>query len=180
MAKKTALVAGALGVVGRATMTYLEAQSDWEVIGLSRRAPDFETMARFHQLDLTDGAACHGVLNGVTDVTHVFFCAYAPRPSVEIEADVNLAMLLNLMEALEPAPMKLEHVQLVHGSKWYGCHLGPYKTPVREDDPRAGSPAFISISRIGWRRASAGGTGPGRRSARMASAASPSAARSRS
>ncbi len=142
MAKKTALVAGALGVVGRATMTYLEAQSDWEVIGLSRRAPDFETMARFHQLDLTDGAACRGVLNGVTDVTHVFFCAYAPRPSFEIEADVNLAMLLNLMEALEPAPMKLEHVQLVHGSKWYGCHLGPYKTPAREDDPRARVPCF--------------------------------------
>ncbi|MGB0551580.1 MAG: hypothetical protein ACPGQV_03235 [Alphaproteobacteria bacterium] len=55
MAKNTALVAGALGVVVRATMTYLADKPDWDVIGLSlsQRAPDFQTATRFLQHDLT-------------------------------------------------------------------------------------------------------------------------------
>ena len=142
MTKKTALVAGALGVVGRATMTYLASQPDWEVIGLSRRSPDFATSARFHPLDLTDRAACAQVLRALPEVTHVFFCAYAPRSTYEEEVEVNLLMLRNLMQALEAVAKELRHVQLVHGSKWYGCHLGPYKTPAREDDPRATTPCF--------------------------------------
>ncbi len=142
MAKKTALVLGALGVVGRATMTHLAARPEWEVIGLSRRAPDFETSARFLQVDLSDATACRDALGGLADVTHVFFCAYAPRPTYEAEVDVNLAMLQNLTAALEPAESGLAHIQLVHGSKWYGCHLGPYKTPAREDDPRPDIPCF--------------------------------------
>jgi nucleoside-diphosphate-sugar epimerase len=142
MAKKTALVVGALGVVGRAMLTYLETQPDWDVIGVSRRAPDFPTKARFEQLDLTDAAACRAVLGQFQDVTHVFYCAYAPRPTFEAEVVVNLAMLKNLMAGLEPAAPRLEHVQLVHGSKWYGCHVGPYATPAREDDPRGSMPCF--------------------------------------
>jgi hypothetical protein len=30
----------------------------------------------------------------------------------------------------------------MHGSKWYGSHLGPYKTPAKEDDPRHLPPNF--------------------------------------
>jgi nucleoside-diphosphate-sugar epimerase len=142
MAKKTALVAGALGVVGRATMTYLNELDDWNVIGLSRRAPDFKTDARFHQLDLTDADACRTVLGDIHDITHVFYCAYAPRLTFADEVDVNLAMLRNLIAALLPTLPSLDHVQLVHGSKWYGCHVGPYKTPAREDDPRSLVPCF--------------------------------------
>lgn len=142
MAKKTALVAGALGVVGRAMLTHLEGHPDWDVIGLSRRAPDFKTDARFQRLDLEDAEACRAVLGGLCDVTHVFYCAYAPRPTFEAEVDINLAMLRNLMAGLEPVASGLEHVQLVHGSKWYGCHVGPYRTPAREDDPRGTMPCF--------------------------------------
>ena len=133
---------GALGVVGRAMLTYFDGHPDWAVIGLSRRAPDFKTGARFEQLDLEDAEACRAVLGGLNDVTHVFYCAYAPRPTFEAEVVVNLAMLRNLMAGLEPVAAGLEHVQLVHGSKWYGCHVGPYKTPAREDDPRGTMPCF--------------------------------------
>jgi nucleoside-diphosphate-sugar epimerase len=142
MAKKIALVAGALGVVGRATMTYLSGLDDWNVIGISRRPPDFKTDARFHQLDLTDAEACRTVLHDIRDVTHIFYCAYAPRPTFAAEVDVNLAMLRNLISALLPTSASLQHVQLVHGSKWYGCHVGPYKTPAKEDDPRSLVPCF--------------------------------------
>lgn len=36
----------------------------------------------------------------------------------------------------------LRHVQVVQGTKWYGHHLGLYRTPAREDDPRHPSPNF--------------------------------------
>jgi nucleoside-diphosphate-sugar epimerase len=149
MAKKTALVAGALGVVGRAALTYLDGHPDWEVIGLSRRAPDFKTGARFERLDFEDAEACRAVLGGLVGVTHVFYCAYAPRATFEAEVVVNLAMLRNLMAGLEPAAAGLEHVQLVHGSKWYGCHVGPYKTPAREDDSR-GTMACFYFDQQDW------------------------------
>ena len=38
--KKTALVAGATGVVGRNLLKYLVTLDDWEVIAVSRRVPD--------------------------------------------------------------------------------------------------------------------------------------------
>ena len=40
---KKALVAGALGVSGRALVDHTDAFGEWEVIGLSQRQPDFET-----------------------------------------------------------------------------------------------------------------------------------------
>ena len=45
-------------------------------------------------------------------------------------------MLVNLVESIEAISPALEHVNLVEGSKWYGNHLGPYKTPARETDAR--------------------------------------------
>lgn len=31
---------------------------------------------------------------------------------------------------------QLQHVYVQAGSKWYGQHLGKYKTPAKENDPR--------------------------------------------
>src|SRR5262249_39113205 len=36
----------------------------------------------------------------------------------------------------------LAHVNLMHGTKWHGNHLGPFKTPAKEDDPRHMPPNF--------------------------------------
>ena len=54
----------------------------------------------------------------------------------------NLAMLRNLVEAVEPAAPGLDHVNLMHGTKWYGNHLGPFKTPAEESDPPHMPPNF--------------------------------------
>jgi hypothetical protein len=54
----------------------------------------------------------------------------------------NQTMLVNLMDAIETASPDLVHVNLVHGTKWYGNHLGPFKTPAKEDDPRHMPPNF--------------------------------------
>ncbi len=140
---KTALIAGALGVVGRALLNFLEQEQDWEIIALSRRSPDFPTRARFIPTDLGDPADCAKKLGALDQVTHVFFTAFAPGATLAEEAAHNAAMLENLIGALENngAP-SLQHVHLMHGSKWYGNHLGPYKTPAKEDDPGHLPPNF--------------------------------------
>ena len=144
MTTKTALIAGALGVVGRALVEHLTGLGDWNVVGLARRHPRVGELAgaRFIQIDLTDRDACRAELSGLGEVTHVFFTAYTPRPSLADEVTPNLAMLVNLVETVEPIASELRHVQLMQGSKWYGNHLGPYKTPAKEDDPRLPAPHF--------------------------------------
>ena len=41
-----------------------------------------------------------------------------------------------LVTAIEQASRSLRRVVLVTGTKYYGSHLGPFKTPARESDPR--------------------------------------------
>jgi nucleoside-diphosphate-sugar epimerase len=142
MPTKTCIVAGAQGVAGRALLEELESRSDWEIIAISRRTPEFATRARFVSLDLTDQDACSPMLAEFTRTTHICFAAYAPRASLADEIAPNLAMLVNLVSAMDRISPALRHVAIVHGSKWYGNHLGPYKTPAREDDPRHMPPNF--------------------------------------
>ena len=139
----TALIAGALGVVGRALVEHLEDDPDWRVIGLSRRAPDFGTSATFLSVDLLDAAYTKAKLGGLADVTHVFFTPYAQRATFAEEVAPNLAMLTNLVGTVEAAAPGLAHIQLMQGAKWYGVQFGaPYKTPAKEDDPRHMPPNF--------------------------------------
>ncbi len=142
MEKKVCIVAGALGIVGRALVEHLDASDEWEVVALSRRAPDFETRARFVGIDLVDAEDCGAKLKEFGHATHVFYSAYAPRPTAAEEVGPNLAMVANLVTTLETVAPRLAHVQLVQGSKWYGNHLGPFRTPAREDDPRHMPPNF--------------------------------------
>jgi nucleoside-diphosphate-sugar epimerase len=144
-----ALVLGALGVVGRANVEYLTTLPDWEVVAVSRRAPDFETRAKFVSADLTDAAACKAAVKGHPDTTHVVFAALHEQASLVAgwtEADTirtNVTMLKNAIDAVEEAAPKLKHVALMHGGKAYGVHLGPPpRVPSRESDPRHMPPNF--------------------------------------
>jgi len=139
---RTAVIAGALGVAGRALVQHLEDQPDWRVVGLSRRAQRSPARAEFISIDLLDRADCAAKLPRLADATHVFFAAYTARPTPAEEVAPNLAMVVNLVETLEAAAPGLRHIQLTQGSKWYGNHLGPYRTPAREDDPRHMPPNF--------------------------------------
>jgi nucleoside-diphosphate-sugar epimerase len=138
-----ALIAGGLGVVGRAILEHLESIAGWEIIALARRAPDFPNRAHFIAVDLADAVDCQAKLHALTSVTHVFYTAYAPRSALADEARHNAVMLTNLIETIEPAcAANLTHIQLMHGSRWYGNHLGPYKTPAKEEDPGHLPPNF--------------------------------------
>ena len=142
MSRNTAVVAGALGIVGRALVEHLRVTGEWDVVALSRRRADLGAGVRSIAVDLTDARATQAALRELTEATHVFHCAYAPRATPGEEVEPNLAMVVNMVQALERAAPHLVHVQLVQGTKWYGNHLGPFRTPAREDDPRHMPPNF--------------------------------------
>ena len=154
MARRTAVVVGGLGVIGRNLVRHLEQLGDWRVVGLSRRQPDFRSAAEFVSLDLLDRDQTFQRLRHLKDATHVFYCAFQARPTWAGHGAPNLAMLVNAVEALEAASPRLEHVHLVEGNKWYGSHLGPFKTPAREDDPPHMLPNFY-VDQETWLRAKA-------------------------
>ncbi len=58
-------------------------------------------------------------------------------------------MLANSVSAIEANSPGLERVVLVTGTKTYGVHLGPYKTPARESDPRHMPPNYY-FDQVDW------------------------------
>jgi nucleoside-diphosphate-sugar epimerase len=139
---KKALVAGALGVTGRTVVNHLVSLGDWEVIGISRRTPEFQTSAKYITADPLNRAEVESRLSGIGDVTHVFYAALYWGTNVFDEVAPNLGMLTNVVEVVERFSKKLRKVVLLEGAKYYGAHLGPYKTPAKENDPRHLRPNF--------------------------------------
>ncbi|WPZ33077.1 SDR family oxidoreductase [Thalassobaculum sp. OXR-137] len=141
--KGVALIAGVSGIVGRGIATRLLGEG-WRVIGLSRTPPKPGIDGLEHvAADLTDGDGLTAALAGSgAAVTHIFYAGRAPDPDPAVEAARNTAMLVNTVEAAEAAGAALAHVHSVHGTKWYGSHVGPFKTPAAEDDPRCPVPNF--------------------------------------
>jgi nucleoside-diphosphate-sugar epimerase len=137
---KRALVAGALGVSGRALVNHLVARGDWEVIGLSRRKPEFTTPARYLGVDLLHRSDVEAL--DLSGITHIFYAALQMQGDLFEEIAPNLAMLRHTVEAVERSSPGLRKVVLLEGAKYYGAHLGPYKTPAKETDPRQMPPNF--------------------------------------
>ncbi len=155
MNKRTAVIAGASGFIGRRIAGEL-VSNGWDVIGLARRPPA-DPALRWIALDLADGADSRHKLGELEAVTHIFYAARFDHPQEgRPEAvEANAAMLANTVSALEPvAP--LEHVHAVHGSKYYGHQLGPVRLPMREDDPRAPGANFYFVQEDFLRAASRG------------------------
>jgi nucleoside-diphosphate-sugar epimerase len=134
-ATKVALVIGVSGVTGTPLAEQLLQLPQWKVYGVSRRAPELRAgtpLDAFTHLgvDLLDRQAAQRVLGACADVTHVFYCAN------EGLQQTRLAMIANAMDAVEAGAANLTNVNLLQGTKYYGCHLGPFKTPAKESDPR--------------------------------------------
>ena len=142
-AKKVALVVGAQGVIGRNLVDHLATLDDWTVIGLARRGGEARKRVQYIAVDLLDPADARSKLRTLDHVTHVFYAAYQDRPTWAELVPPNLAMLVNVLDAIEPAAAGLQHVSLMQGYKVYGGHLGPFKTPAREDDAHFMPPEFM-------------------------------------
>jgi nucleoside-diphosphate-sugar epimerase len=140
---KTALIAGATGATAKRLVEVLLADRDWSVIGVSRRPPPSSERLTYVAADLLDAQSCRRSLTGCAGVTHIFYTARAKFGEGGLESvEDNVAMLRNVLDAVEPAARGLQHVHLVQGGKYYGLHLGSYPTPAREDDPRHMPPNF--------------------------------------
>ena len=142
MATKTALVVGARGVIGGNLIRHLEREGGWNVIGLSRRGGADSGPVRHLAVDLLDRDDALAKLSELSNVTHIFYAAYQDRPTWAELVGPNLAMLTNVVDAIEPVAPSLEHVSLMQGYKVYGAHLGPFATPAKEDDPPHMPPEF--------------------------------------
>jgi len=151
--QKKAVVVGALGVIGRYIVERLAAEPDWHVVGLSRREIADAPRYRHIAVDLLDAEDTTHKLTGLTDVTHFFYAAFQASPGSASNFAANVApnrdILVNAVSAIDRASPHLKRVVLVTGTKYYGVHLGPLKTPMREADPRHAGPNYY-FDQIDW------------------------------
>lgn len=141
-AKNTALVLGASGIIGRNLLEHLEQRADWRVKAIARRLPSLQTRAELRSIDLLSPDALAAEAAWLKDVTHVFYTAYQEHPAAADLSKYNVGMLRNVVEAVENASGGFRHITFIQGGKAYGAHLGRYKTPARETDPRHFGPNF--------------------------------------
>ena len=151
---KKAVVVGALGVIGRYIVDKLLAEGDWQVVGLSRRPAKNGPRYSHVPVDLLDLEDVGRKLGGLSDVSHVFYAAFQPGAGAAADYAAVIApnrdMLVNSVSAIARASRRsLQRVVLVTGTKYYGIHLGPTKTPMRETDPRHLPPDFY-FDQIDW------------------------------
>jgi nucleoside-diphosphate-sugar epimerase len=148
-----AVVVGALGVIGRYIVDKLLAEGDWQVVGLSRRPASDEPRYRHVSVDLLDLKDVGRKLGGLSDITHIFYAAVQPGTGKAADYATVVApnrdMLVNSISAIARANRALQRIVLVTGTKYYGVHLGPLKTPMRETDPRHMPPDFY-FDQIDW------------------------------
>ncbi|WP_339306251.1 SDR family oxidoreductase [Paenibacillus sp. FSL L8-0435] len=138
----TALVIGAGGVIGRNLIDYLMTLPQWNVIGASRRGGEDAPGLRYISADLLNETDTQDKLSHLTTVTHIFYAAYQDRPTWAELVQPNLAMLVNVVNTIEPIAPNLQHISLMQGYKVYGAHLGPFKTPAKETDAYHMPPEF--------------------------------------
>jgi NAD(P)-dependent dehydrogenase (short-subunit alcohol dehydrogenase family) len=80
--KKTALVTGATGVIGRNLVKHLLTLPDWDVVCVSRRKPDLSGNYQHIAIDLLDRTDCDAKLAALTDITHIFAAALCGTPDL--------------------------------------------------------------------------------------------------
>ncbi|SNT26288.1 SDR family oxidoreductase [Rhodococcoides kyotonense] len=139
MEDRVALVVGAHGVIGGNLIRHLKSTGEWTIHALSRRGGESTDGVHHIAVDLLDRDDAISALRTLHDVTHIFYAAYQDRPTWAELVQPNMQMLENVIDAIEPVAQDLRHVSLMQGYKVYGAHLGPFRTPARED-----SPGFLS------------------------------------
>lgn len=144
-----AMIIGATGITGGYILRDLAARPGWKVTGLCRRPPaESAPNVSWLSVDLLDKADARAKVGGLRDVTHVFYCGFIPLAPDELHLPananvaVNLALLANAVEPVEAVADGLKHIQVMQGTKYYGSHIGAFKTPAKEDDPRHMAPNF--------------------------------------
>jgi nucleoside-diphosphate-sugar epimerase len=139
----TVLVTGPHGVTGGAITRRLAANVDWQVLTASRRGAPAGLDVQHLTVDLLDPGALTGQPS-LARVTHLVYAACTQRVTMAETTGPNLSMLNHTLDGLATVGAAVEHVVLIGGGKSYGAHLGPYKTPAKESDPRFLGPIFYN------------------------------------
>lgn len=139
--QRTLLVVGATGLLGRAALLHFRDLPGWNVIGMSRRAPDVEGVPHL-AADLTEPESLARCRAALAPVTHVLYAALYEMEDLvggwrhREQMAVNDAMFRNLLAEVQTAAPGLAHVHLLQGTKAYGIHVEPMAAPAKERWPR--------------------------------------------
>jgi nucleoside-diphosphate-sugar epimerase len=142
MSAEIVVVAGAHGVTGRAAAEHWSSMPDTGVYGLERRSATMPPGVVPLVADLLNVADLQQKLRPIENVTHIDFGAFILKPTAAEMSEVNVAILRNLVDAVESTSTALKHVTFYQGGSAYGANLGPFKTPARENDARLMPPNF--------------------------------------
>nr|ASF57706.1 geranial reductase 1 [Caladenia plicata] len=152
------LVIGATGIVGMSLVEILPLPDTpggpWKIYAVSRRPrvdwlpPPSDSAVENIYCDISDSADALATLSPLTDVTHLFFVAWANRVTEIENIAANSAMLRNVLDAVIPSAPNLQHVCLQMGRKHYiGSFesmgkIEPHEPPFHENLPRLPIPNF--------------------------------------
>ncbi len=167
MEHKKVLVAGDSGVVGLAAARHFSGLPGWDVVGVSRRILQLPHGGEHVAVNLQDRKQCAAVFSQMRDVTHLIYAAVYEKLGLvsgwreREQMETNLAMLSNILDPLEEASTRLEHVTLMQGTKAYGVHLGLMALPGKERSPRHRHENFYWLQEDYLREKQAGGRGWG-------------------
>jgi nucleoside-diphosphate-sugar epimerase len=139
---RTVLVVGATGMIGRYFTNHANSLSGWKTVGVSRRKPEGVVEDEWLGVDLLDRDGAIAAIRTRPDITDVLYAGYVHGSGWQTETEANTALLDNAVAGLTEAGARLNRIVLMQGQKYYGSHLGPFKTPSREDDPRHIPPNF--------------------------------------
>ncbi len=134
------------GLAGGYMLAHLLEQGGWDIVAVSRRKPRIPGDYQHIAVDLLDPADCRTKLGPLTNISHLFYLAITERSDPGETVSANSNMFFNLVKTVEAVSPALEHVHLSQGTRWYGNHLGPYKTPTKEDDPRHMPPGLFGAA----------------------------------
>tara|TARA_Y100001960_G_C14655677_1_gene818211 strand:- start:481 stop:1326 length:846 start_codon:yes stop_codon:yes gene_type:complete len=70
------------------------------------------------------------------------YCAYTDAPTWAAQRAPNVELFNATLDFVESTCPHLKHITLLQGTKAYGSHLGPFKTPAKETDDRIANGFF--------------------------------------
>lgn len=147
--QSVALIIGVTGIVGNSLAEILPLADTpggpWKVYGVARRPrPIWQADHRIEyiQCNVSDEEEALEKLSNLTDVTHIFYVAWASKPTEEENCVANGTMLSNVLKAVIPNAPNLQHICLQTGRKHYTGpfesfgKVQPHDSPFHEDLPR--------------------------------------------
>ncbi|XP_065870511.1 3-oxo-Delta(4,5)-steroid 5-beta-reductase-like [Euphorbia lathyris] len=147
--QSVALVIGITGIVGNSLAEILPLSDTpggpWKVYGVARRQrPVWQAdhLIEYIQCDVSIEEETLKKLSPLTDITHIFFVAWASKTTEAENCEINGSMLRNVLKSVIPNAENLQHICLQTGSKHYTGpfesfgKFQPHEAPWHEDLPR--------------------------------------------